>query len=432
MSLKVLYIAHNHPSVRPGGAEQHALELHRAMSLLPDIESVLLTKGGPPVGISGKTHEGTFIAPVSIRSDEYFLYTDGYEFDYVNGTITDKDFYTKHFRTFLEAIQPAVVHFQHTLHLGYDLIREVRNTVPNAAIVYTLHEYLPICAHDGQMVRTRNDELCEEETPRRCHECFPHISPQTFFLRKRFIRAQLDLVDLFLAPSHFLRQRFVEWGIPEDKIRFEDYGRAPIAQLPDAPRPKRNRLGFFGQFNPFKGVRVLLEAMRALELEEADVTLRLHGANLEIQDGEFRRSVATLLEATESSVTMVGKYRPPDVAQLMRDIDWVVVPSIWWENSPLVIQEAFLNRRPVICSNIGGMAEKVTDGVNGLHFRVGDPRSLAQTIRRAVETPSLWDEVCAGIPVIYSLEEQVLKLRRLYRQLAGSREVPEGLNAAVR
>ena len=129
---------------------------------------------------------------------------------------------------------------------------------------------------------------------------------------------------------------------------------------------------------------------------------------------------------------MVGKYRPPDVAQLMRDIDWVVVPSIWWENSPLVIQEAFLNRRPVICSNIGGMAEKVTDGVNGLHFRVGDPQSLAQAIRRAVETPGLWDEVCAGIPVIYSLEEQVLKLSRLYRQLAGSREVPEGLNAAVR
>ena len=178
------------------------------------------------------------------------------------------------------------------------------------------------------MVRTRNDEHCEEETPRRCHECFPHISPQTFFLRKRFIRAQLDLVDLFLAPSHFLRQRFVEWGIPEDKIRFEDYGRAPIAQLPDAPRPKRNRLGFFGQFNPFKGVLVLLEAMRALERDEVDVTLRLHGANLEIQDGDFRRSVATLLEATESSVTMVGKYRPPDVAQLMRDIDWVVVPSI--------------------------------------------------------------------------------------------------------
>ena len=56
----------------------------------------------------------------------------------------------------------------------------------------------------------------------------------------------------------------------------------------------------------------------------------------------------------------------------MAEIDWVVVPSIWWENSPLVIQEAFLHGRPVICSDIGGMAEKVRHGVDGLHFRVGD------------------------------------------------------------
>ena len=71
----------------------------------------------------------------------------------------------------------------------------------------------------------------------------------------------------------------------------------------------------------------------------------------------------------------------------MASVDWVVVPSIWWENSPLVIQEAFLHGRPVICSDIGGMAEKVDDGVNGLHFRTGDPRSLAQAIRRATSSP---------------------------------------------
>ena len=60
-----------------------------------------------------------------------------------------------------------------------------------------------------------------------------------------------------------------------------------------------------------------------------------------------------------------------------------MVPSIWWENSPLVIQEAFLHGRPVICSDIGGMAEKVDHDVNGLHFPVGDPDALARTIQRA-------------------------------------------------
>ena len=69
----------------------------------------------------------------------------------------------------------------------------------------------------------------------------------------------------------------------------------------------------------------------------------------------------------------------------MSSVDWVVVPSIWWENSPLVIQEAFMHGRPVICSDIGGMAEKVNDGVDGLHFRVERPPSLDPAIRPAIE-----------------------------------------------
>ena len=77
--------------------------------------------------------------------------------------------------------------------------------------------------------------------------------------------------------------------------------------------------------------------------------------------------------------------------------DWVVVPSIWWENSPLVIQEAFARGRPVICSDVGGMAEKVADGVDGLHFERGNPASLADTIERAITTPGLWDRLRAGI-----------------------------------
>jgi glycosyltransferase involved in cell wall biosynthesis len=105
----------------------------------------------------------------------------------------------------------------------------------------------------------------------------------------------------------------------------------------------------------------------------------------------------------------------------MAAIDWVVVPSIWWENSPLVIQEAFAHGRPVICSDIGGMAEKVTHGVNGLHFRAGDPRSLADVIRRAVEDPGLWDDLRAGIPAPYEMDRHVPRMTSLYRELLEAR-----------
>ena len=76
-------------------------------------------------------------------------------------------------------------------------------------------------------------------------------------------------------------------------------------------------------------------------------------------------------------------------AALIAEVDWVIVPSVWWENAPLVIQEAFAFGRPVICSNVGGMAEAVADGTNGLHFARGDARSLAQAMHRAIEQPGL-------------------------------------------
>src|SRR5215208_6018292 len=250
-----------------------------------EFEPIFLAKGGPPLMQTGSLHSGTYFGPVNADSNQYFFYTDGYDFDFLYGTIKGKEFYTKFFNEFLLVFQPDVVHFQHTLHLGYDLIRQARNTLPNVPILYTLHEFLPICHRQGQMIRTNNDELCNQESPRRCHECFPSVSPQDFFMRKRFALSHLSLVDLFLAPSHFLLERYVEWGIPREKIRFEDYGRRsvdPIAQS-EANRP-RTRVGFFGQISVFKGVKVLMEAMKLLSQEsssegENDAHLWLYGAN---------------------------------------------------------------------------------------------------------------------------------------------------------
>src|SRR6185312_12674134 len=104
---------------------------------------------------------------------------------------------------------------------------------------------------------------------------------------------------------------------------------------------------------------------------------------------------------------------------LMAQVDWVVVPSIWWETGPIVVWEAFQNGRPVISSDIGGMSEKVTDGVTGLHFRTGDPRDLAEVIRRAAETPGLWDEMHARVPrePAHDISEDLEIMTGIYRGL---------------
>jgi glycosyltransferase involved in cell wall biosynthesis len=445
-NLKVLYICHNHATVRPGGVEAYALELYEAMRASDEFEPLLLAKGGPPVSVVENHHLGTPFGLVNDDPNQYFFYTNGTDFDHFYGTLRNKDIYTKFLHEFLISHQPNVVHIQHTVLLGYDLIRQIRTSLPHAVIVYTLHEFLPICHRQGQMVRTNGNELCSQESPRRCHECFPGIPPQHFFMRKRFVLSHLSLVDLFLTPSRFLLERYVEWGIPREKIRYEPNGRHYPESIVEAePGRPRNRLGFFGQFSLYKGVNVLLRAMKSLtgdgsrgdatrlverwtatprpnaedrpDSDSPNVQLRLHGANLELQPGTFQNEFRELLEATRQNVTLVGRYEQADLPRLMANVDWVVVPSIWWENSPLVIQEAFQHRRPVICSNIGGMAEKVAHGVNGLHFQVGDAVSLAETIRHAVSTPGLYEALRGGIPEVYKIEDHVTALADIYRSL---------------
>jgi glycosyltransferase involved in cell wall biosynthesis len=432
--LKVLYVLHNHPIIRRGGAEAYTLELYETMRDSDDFEPTLLARVGTSNAPNQPfSHPGTPFSIHETDPNQCFVATDLDNFDQLQLTLHDKSLYMKHFVNFLLAHRPDVVHFQHTLFLGYDLIPQTRMTLPEAPILYTLHDYWPICNREGQLLRTREDELCLLANPRRCNECFPSISPQSFFLRTRFIKSRLADVDLFLAPSHFLRERYIDWGIPEEKIRFEDYGRLPVERAPiyaDEGRP-RTRLAFIGQLNRHKGINVLLEAMSILKELEPQARLWLHAANLESQSEDFQEEFRQLLDRARDNVTFRGGYDHATLPRLMADVDWIVVPSIWWENSPLVIQEAFLHGRPVICSGVGGMAEKVTDAVNGLHFRVGDPLSLAQALRRAVSTPGLWDKLRGGIPDVFSMDEHIANLGHIYRELLERRRSEVGAHASL-
>jgi glycosyltransferase involved in cell wall biosynthesis len=424
---RVLYVVHNHPDVRPGGAEAYAYELYEAMKGSDEFEPLFLARTGRPVSRVDRYHPGTLLSRVTDDPNQYFFWTDVTHFDWLHGKSPVKSILTRYFRDFLLATQPDVVHFQHTLFLGYDVLRLTRSVLPDVPIVYTLHEYLPICHNNGQMVRTMNGDLCLEQSARRCHECFPDVSAADFFLRRQFILSHLEEVDLFLAPSNFLLDRYLDWGIPAEKIRFEDYGRLPatVATPADAGQERpRNRLAFFGQLSHFKGVNVLLRAMKLLGERGSDAHLWVHGANLDLQPPDFQEEFNELLEATQEQVTFRGVYDHSDLPKLLAEIDWVIVPSLWWENSPLVIQEAFLHGRPVICSDIGGMAEKVANGFNGLHFNARSPLSLASTMERAVTEPGLWERLRKGIPRVYGMDDHIESLSRTYSELLDRVAVP--------
>jgi glycosyltransferase involved in cell wall biosynthesis len=126
------------------------------------------------------------------------------------------------------------------------------------------------------------------------------------------------------------------------------------------------------------------------------------------------------LPVDERIVTNRGSYEVSQLRGRMARVDWCIVPSIWWESFGLVISEAWMFGRPVICSNVGGMAERNVHELFALHFEMGDYRALAETMRRACTEAGLWDRLVAALPEppsrkemtdgyldVYQLPEQV-------------------------
>lgn len=404
---RVLIVSHGHPDLNKGGAEVVAHHLFEELKR-QGFEVLLLSR------VAGPAHGGSTFS--SRRgSDELLFHTAMH--DFFNFRSAHPAHVWRDFRELLARFRPDVVHFHHYMHMGLELIQEVRNTCPDARVVFTIHEYGAICANQGQMIKTGTLELCHESSPADCASCFPNRSPSDFFLRKRYIQAIFDQVDQFISPSEFLKRRYVEWGLPASKIAVLENGQPAIEPLP--PRPLaggecRGRFAFFGQINPYKGIDVLLEAFSLLDEETRErVHLEIHGANLEAQAKEFQARIRDLLGTTEEVATLRGPYDHADLGRLMASIDWVIVPSIWWENSPMVIQEAFSHGRPVIVSDIGGMAEKVRAG-GGLTFRARSARDLADVVAAAAEDDGLFEQTRTAIEPAPSLVDWVTAHLSMY------------------
>ncbi len=422
MTTRVLVVAHNHPDLHPGGTEIFAHDLFREYRSRPDTEALFLAATNH---IHRSQRPGTSFQAVGDAPDEIIMWSG--HFDRFNLSQIDSYGTVPHLINLLEDFRPDIVHIHHVLLIGVEFIALVKRILPDARIVMTLHDYYPICAHDGLMMRTKSKERCERASPSRCNNCFPDISADRFLLRERFIKTHFGQVDRFIAPSIFIKDRFSSWGLSSDLIKHIPNGRPAITPAAHRASPSGRRavFGYFGNVNPWKGVPVLLKAARRLVREGFDdFEIRLHGG-APFQSDLFVEEITDLLKEVESHVAWLGTYQRDDLPSLMADVDWVIVPSIWWENAPLVIQEAFRHRRPVIASNIGGMAEAVRDGVDGLHLRPDDPVALANTMRRAVETPHLWDTLTVGIkspPDMQAIADQHISL---YRSLLQRAEIIE-------
>ncbi len=419
-SPRVLMVSHGHPSFSLGGGEIAAYNLHKGLNKIGGADSRFLARVGHPV----VRHSGTALMSLRQKEGEFLYHADEYDHFLISNRNTEE--IERDFMRVLNDLKPDVVHFHHFIGLGLETIYAVRRALPDCVIVITFHEFLSICNHHGQMVKTGGTKLCNRATPNDCNACFPEISPARFLRREHFIRGLLQVADYFVSPSQFLADRYIDWGIDASKMIVIENGLDIVAPTPRRELPvggRRSRFAYFGQITQFKGVDVLLDAVT--RIPEAvwgdDAQLMIFGGNLERQPKPFQEKIEALVEKAGNRVRFYGAYQNTEMPRLMRNIDWTIIPSIWWENSPIVIQESFYHGRPMISSNIGGMAEKITDGVDGMHFRVGSSEDLVDRMTEALTNPVLWDRLRAGIKTPIDYEECAKQHLDLYRDIAASR-----------
>jgi glycosyltransferase involved in cell wall biosynthesis len=348
----------------------------------------------------------------------------------------------------LDEFRPDVVHFQHLLYLSVGCVEAVH--ARGLPILYTLHDFWLECARFGQRIHA-DQSVCHTIDFERCGTCLASFKYGQSPLERRVARAVaalgrvgLDLsglaraagdrlrrpsrgapaeappeqaralagaarrrsaelarrlvprVERFLAPSRFLAGAMRAWGIPDEKLEVLGYGLElePFEGL-ERRRSKVVRVAFLGTLAPHKAPHLVLEAWGKLP---ADVRrhgrLRVHGPK------EHNPDYVARLErlAAQVGAELPGRLARADVPRELVDTDLLVVPSVWYENSPLTIHEALAARTPCLVSDLGGMAELVEPGRQGWRFRTGDSDDLAVALERVLRDPGQLTGLDLGPP----------------------------------
>lgn len=443
--MKILLICHFFPPASTSGAENYTFHLARAL-VQKGHEVQVLCAG---TWDNGEHYWNGFTDEVFEGIQVRRIHLCWHKAPDPNRYLYDNPMTAQHLRDWLREIQPDIVHVTSCYTLSASVIPVCKEA--GLPLVVTLVDFWFLCP---SLHLLRSDGLlCDgQTTPWDCLRCMlfrakayrwpakvlpdSAIQPALTALsksalnrsrslrgmalnmeeRKRITAQALCQADVVLAPSQFLGALHlaVIAGIP---LRVHPYGH-DLSWLADYQRREPdNDLRFcnMGQIAHDKGVHVLIEAFLKLDAGP-NVWLDIWGG---IGHGDSYAARIRQLAAQSDQIRLRGRFARSQLGDVLSKADAVVAPSLWYENNPLVIQEAYAAQVPVIASNLGGMAEFVQHEVNGLLFETGDVDDLALQMRRIVEDPALLEYLSAGIPPVRAIEQEVDELVAVYHQLIG-------------
>ncbi len=391
--MSVLYVSHGHPTYAKGGGELAAWRLFEAFRNKPEYEDSGFLAAAPSAEVFSAGCE-----LVGISKDEWLIKRSTSAITHDTAVNLSEG---GQLHQALEGKKFRLIHLHHYLHVGIDLIFGLKRWFPQAKLLLTMHDYWGPCVYEGRLLRT-SGELCQGGDPTSCNACIGGNHQGEIAIRALRLKRMFGVIDHLICPSYFLKRQYLNWGVDPQTIsvmeNIPDQKVGPINPKPASGLVPETQLvvGYFGQINPWKGLDLIIKGLAMARAEGADVNLQVHGPSEDLSN-------------SPEGVTLAGAYSPEQLGERMAGIDLLVMGSIWYENSPMVIQEAYRYRRAVLLPNLGGMAEKVKEGCTGLLFDAGDSASLARCLVELYSNRKLLTKLTEGVEEMMAKRADALR-----------------------
>jgi glycosyltransferase involved in cell wall biosynthesis len=461
--MRLLYVVHSLPHINQAGTEIYTQELMREIA-----------KDGHHVFVVTRICD--------TKRKEYELTkksVDGITIFTINNTFRDCLSFTMYFdnasidaifNKILDEVKPEIIHVQHLIFLSIGFLKIAKNR--GIPLIFTLHDYWLFCPKWHLLKKDLSvcDKAYKGKFDTECQDCLrgafifsknakrlywmmksllpaflANYLKKTYFrfrisnsgshqidrlLRDRRCRLEtaISCIDVFLAPSAFLMEKFLfSYGVPEKVKLLRNGIPAPDSINNEINRSNMNiRLAYIGTILPAKGVHILIKAFKGIE--GSNLELKIFGDMRQYNGFEYYPSRLKELSVNDGRIKFMQEFNYQRIDEVMRDIDILIVPSIWNENAPLVIQEALIRGIPVVASRIGGIPEVVNDGINGLLFRPGDADDLRSKLRLLIDSPELRMEIVGYRTPVKRIQDHAAEIGDIYKELVADSPVDAGFS----
>lgn len=412
--MQILHIVHQYLPDHIGGVELYTQWLTHALMQQGHKVSIFHRRSVNGQGISRQTKDGI---DIYAAWDGEFQPTPRFLSTFNNKSLLAA------FRKTLTEVKPDVVHVQHLMGLPVTFLHELM--ARNIPYVVTLWDFWWVCAN-AQLLTNHEQLLCDG--PRaflNCAKCTlarvnkPEFPPALPLLtiplarRNHILNKALSNASRIIAPAHFVQDWYVEHGITPDSLVVLPPGMdypvdiSSIAAKPEEKRPFR--IGYIGGISLQKGVHLLVEAHQPL----GDSCELWIAGDMSI-DLEYSENLRLL---ADNNVQFLGRLDREAIWNMLREVDLIVVPSIWYETFCFVVSEAFVMGVPVVTFDLGVLAERVHDGVDGVLVPLGDVTALRRTLQRLIKDPAYWQQIKDGVQSPQHITEHALNMEVVYQEL---------------